>query len=168
MLIVLSVLSSELQQSDSIEHTRRIRWKRWCAIGSNGVTNVSPSEDGVAAFLEKYNADTVIRDTEHIKEDLKHLLDLTNAGSISPEQSIFYVIRMHDFDDNNALDGLEIMKMIFHSYSAHDGANETNNAFIEAQLVTSVDGFLLLDVNQDGFVSYAEWANSAKQRKDRT
>lgn len=117
------------------------------------------NEDAIDKFREKYNSESIIRDTEHIKEDLKHLIDLQKEGTISNEQSIFYVMRMHDFDNNNLLDGLELMKIVSHSTVLRpDIAGLT----VE-QLEALVDAFLHLDANQDGFISYAEWVDSNRR-----
>lgn len=119
------------------------------------------NEETLNKFRDRYNVDSVIRDTEHIKEDLKHLIDLQKDGAISDEQSIFYVMRMHDFDDNNLLDGLELMKLVSHSHGIRPDAHDAT----EEQLAAAADAFLFLDSNQDGFISYAEWVESNRRSK---
>lgn len=128
------------------------------------IYSVSVSESAgqtIDEFRKKYTADYIIRDTDHIKEDLKYLADVQNSGSMTDAEASFYIMRMHDFDDNNLLDGLELMQMVSHSANLHGDQGGLQTEFVAA----SVDAFLLYDENQDGFVSYAEWTSSLARTK---
>ncbi|XP_075751425.1 longistatin isoform X1 [Rhipicephalus microplus] len=66
-------------------------------------------------FREKWDATRLIRDADHIKEDLANLVDIRDAGEMTEEQVTFYFFRMHDFDDNSMLDGIELTSAMQHS-----------------------------------------------------
>ena len=115
-------------------------------------TTMSPEQ--IEEFKRKYSAENLIHD-DHIKEDLKNLISLEGAGALSEHEAIFYALRMHDFDLNNQLDGLEILTLINH---AGHVAGE--------QVSVAVDEFLKFDSNSDGFVNYGEWLHGSQQRKE--
>ncbi|XP_003748131.1 multiple coagulation factor deficiency protein 2 homolog [Galendromus occidentalis] len=133
----------------------------WFSIFSACI--VGASTQTIKEFRRKYTADYIIRDSDHIREDLKYLIDVQSSGSMTDTEASFYVIKMHDFDDNNLLDGLELIQMVSHSATLHEDAGKITIDFITA----SVDAFLMYDENQDGFVSYAEWASSLLRTRAR-
>lgn len=111
----------------------------------------------IEKFDKRYNSKEIEHDLHHIREDLKNLIELEDAGSITGEQLIFYAIRMHDFDNNNELDGLEIMQMIHHQHEVEGAVREAKEGPNEEEIINSVDRFLKRDLNLDGFVSFPEW-----------
>ncbi|XP_077485918.1 longistatin-like [Amblyomma americanum] len=105
-------------------------------------------------FRERWDATDVVRDLEHIKEDLAALVDMQKAGEMTAEEITFYFFRIHDFDDNKMLDGLEMMAAMRHTIE-HGFAPNVEYQSID-NLITLVDGALKLDTNYDGFISYPE------------
>jgi len=62
----------------------------------------------------KLTRDTqLLHDTEHLKEDMGDWL-FTDGKELSPEEMEFHYFKMHDFDNNSHLDGLEILQAISH------------------------------------------------------
>lgn len=89
---------------------------------------------------------------------------MSSDGTFTPEESIFYLMRMHDFDDNNQLDGLEMMRAFTHAHTGHD---EHSQVEADAEppletLVQLVDDSMKHDTNQDGLLSFAEWVRGYK------
>ena len=105
---------------------------------------------------KKYSGGGFVRDIEHIKEDLKHLIQYSGDGTFTTEESIFYVMRMHDFDDNNQIDGLELLRAFGHAHG-EDGAYHYGEETPMETLVQLVDETMQYDTNSDGLLSFAEW-----------
>ncbi|XP_003737023.2 multiple coagulation factor deficiency protein 2-like [Galendromus occidentalis] len=105
---------------------------------------------------KKYAGGGFVRDMDHIKEDLRHLIQFADDGVFTPQESIFYLLRMHDFDDNNHLDGLELMRAFGHAHG-QDGAHEAAGEVPVETLEELVDTTMKYDSNGDGLLSYAEW-----------
>lgn len=111
----------------------------------------------------KLTQDTqLLRDVEHIKEDVEGMGFKTNVDKMSPEELEFHYFKLHDFDNNSKLDGLEILKAIQHT--VHD---ETGTAEGEQQegsknqleyFIDLIDQVLAEDdQDNDGFLSYGEY-----------
>lgn len=131
-----------------------VLWPRYVAIPEEGG---SGSDQGALTFdeLEKlrsrYSAVQISRDSEHIKRDLSRVLLFAQQGDLDTEETTFYFMRMHDYDENNHLDGLELMQAFDHLL---EHSNETST---ETKLVAMVDNLLTVDANNDGLVSFPEW-----------
>ncbi|KAL1414690.1 hypothetical protein MTO96_000812 [Rhipicephalus appendiculatus] len=68
------------------------------ASGNGFSLNCSVSKPSKAVqFRERWDATDVIRDVEHIKEDLATLVDMQSSGEMTDEEITFYFFRMHDF-----------------------------------------------------------------------
>lgn len=102
-----------------------------------------------------------MRDVDHIKEDLANLVDIRNAGEMTEEQVTFYFFRMHDFDDNTMLDGIELTSAMQHSLEHFVDPSHLGPESFES-VILMVDGLLMLDTNNDGFVSYPEMRANKK------
>lgn len=122
-----------------------------------------PIQPGEAdALRKKWSAVEVVRDLGHIKKDLAKMIELEGAGALSQDELYFYYFRMHDFDNNNKLDGQEMMAAMFHT-SHHDEDDEHGKVPLvipEQDIANYVDSVLLADKNQDGFISYPELRTS--------
>ncbi|XP_071441066.1 lymphotoxin beta receptor inhibitor-like [Hetaerina americana] len=74
----------------------------------------------------KLTQDTdLLHDEEHIREDLENLLPGEDTKKMSPEELEFYYFKLHDFDNNTKLDGLEILQAIQHVM--HSGDDQSEN-----------------------------------------
>ncbi|XP_064473571.1 multiple coagulation factor deficiency protein 2 homolog [Ornithodoros turicata] len=100
----------------------------------------------------RWTASEVIHDLNHIKDDMSKLYDLQRSGEIEAKDATFYFFRMHDFDDNNLLDGLEIRVALIHSLEHQ----KLGQAVRLDDIPMLVDTTLELDRDNDGFLSYAE------------
>lgn len=50
----------------------------------------------------------------HIKEHLQGVVDHPDVAKMSEEELQFHYFKMHDNDDNNKLDGCELIKSLIH------------------------------------------------------
>nr|XP_050026469.1 multiple coagulation factor deficiency protein 2 homolog isoform X1 [Dermacentor andersoni] len=113
-----------------------------------------PSSAAAAELHHKWSTADVVRDLEHIKEDVAKIIQLQSTGELSTEEMYFYYFRMHDFDDNNLLDGHELKAAMLHTIAHRPGAEE--HSVPEESIAGYVDAALKSDANQDGFISYPE------------
>ncbi|XP_046384149.1 multiple coagulation factor deficiency protein 2 homolog [Ischnura elegans] len=135
----------------------------------------------------KITQDTkLLRDEEHIREDLEHLLPGEDTKKMSPEELEFYYFKLHDFDNNTKLDGLEILQAIQHVMHSSEEQGEPEgskpeegqetvpgaNLIEEAErldddfsyFVELIDKVLEEDdLDNDGFLSYIEYVKGRKK-----
>ncbi len=77
------------------------------------------------------------------------------------EEREFHYFKLHDYDHNNKLDGLEITAAILHNNII------TDDIFSEEMLKEITTQYLENDINEDGFVDYYEFrlAQDKKNQK---
>ncbi|CAI6359256.1 unnamed protein product [Macrosiphum euphorbiae] len=99
-------------------------------------------------------------ESEHIK---KHLdLPTLDTSKISEHVLQFYYFKMHDADNNNKLDGCELIKSLIDWHGDHDpAAGEAppqENIFTDEELMQLIDPILTMDdTDFDGFIDYPEF-----------
>uniref|UniRef100_A0A673SNS8 Multiple coagulation factor deficiency 2 n=2 Tax=Suricata suricatta TaxID=37032 RepID=A0A673SNS8_SURSU len=99
-----------------------------------------------------------VHDQEHIMEHLEGVINKPEA-EMSPQELQLHYFKMHDYDGNNLLDGLELSTAITHVHK--EEANEQAPPMSEAELINLIDGVLRDDdKNNDGYIDYAEFAKS--------
>ncbi|KAM8947712.1 multiple coagulation factor deficiency protein 2 [Pelodytes ibericus] len=100
----------------------------------------------------------VVQDKDHIMEHLEGVVEKPEA-EMSPQELQLHYFKMHDYDGNNLLDGLELATAISHVHK--EGGNEHTQSIKEEDLMKLVDEVLRDDdKNNDGFIDYAEFAKS--------
>ena len=57
----------------------------------------------------------------HVLEELQHQINTKKREEMTDQELQFHYFKLHDFDNNNLLDGLEIIKALTH---AHDEASK--------------------------------------------
>ncbi|KAM3855553.1 multiple coagulation factor deficiency protein 2 isoform 2-T5 [Vipera latastei] len=91
-------------------------------------------------------------------EHLDGVVDKPEA-EMSPQELQLHYFKMHDYDGNNLLDGLELATAISHVHRQGDG--EQVQTIKEEELINVIDGVLHDDdKNNDGYIDYAEFAKS--------
>ncbi|XP_077487576.1 longistatin-like [Amblyomma americanum] len=126
----------------------------WATCFDVATASTEHGGDKVAEVRRKFGKRDIIHDIEHLKEDLKTITDLQIEGKLTEDETLFYFLRMHDFDDNNMLDGWELLTAMKHMNSHGHGKNEAESSLNET--VESVDALMMFDKNNDGFLEYAE------------
>ncbi|XP_077341762.1 multiple coagulation factor deficiency protein 2 isoform X2 [Lithobates pipiens] len=100
----------------------------------------------------------VIQDKDHIMEHLEGVVNKPES-EMSPQELQLHYFKMHDYDGNNLLDGLELATAISHVHKS--GSAEHAQAIDEQEMITLVDDVLKDDdFNNDGYIDYAEFAKS--------
>ncbi|XP_053314797.1 multiple coagulation factor deficiency protein 2 [Spea bombifrons] len=100
----------------------------------------------------------VVHDKDHIMEHLEGVVEKPET-EMSPQELQLHYFKMHDYDGNNLLDGLELAAAISHVNK--EGGNEHAPPVKEEDLTNLIDEVLRDDdKNNDGYIDYAEFARS--------
>ncbi|XP_077351298.1 multiple coagulation factor deficiency protein 2 [Festucalex cinctus] len=100
----------------------------------------------------------MVQDKDHIMEHLEGVIDKPEK-EMSPQELQLHYFKMHDYDGNNLLDGLELATAITHVHREERG--EQSQQIGEEDLIKLIDDVLRDDdKNNDGYIDYAEFAKS--------
>ncbi|GIY39135.1 multiple coagulation factor deficiency protein 2 [Caerostris extrusa] len=105
----------------------------------------------------------------HIGQHMEGVVDVTQMAE---DELRFLYFKMHDSDNNNKLDGCELIKSLLHFHveecramgpeHAHHG---TTKVFGHDELSLMIDPILSMDdKNLDGFIDYPEFVGAQKSR----
>lgn len=92
---------------------------------------------------------------------MEHLEGVINKpeAEMSPQELQLHYFKMHDYDGNSLLDGLELSTAITHVHK--EEGSEHAPPMNEDELIKLIDGVLRDDdKNNDGYIDYAEFAKS--------
>lgn len=89
---------------------------------------------------------------------------------MSDEDLQFHYFKLHDYDNNNKLDGIELGNAMTHF---HDEENPQDQAettsYTDEQLSSMIDQILEEDdVNKDGYIDYTEFVGAQKKADETT
>ncbi|XP_040034572.1 multiple coagulation factor deficiency protein 2 [Gasterosteus aculeatus] len=100
----------------------------------------------------------MIQDKDHIMEHLEGVIDQPEK-EMTPQELQLHYFKMHDYDGNDLLDGLELATAITHVHKEERGEN--SQPMREEDLISLIDDVLRDDdKNNDGYIDYAEFAKS--------
>uniref|UniRef100_H2TEE4 Multiple coagulation factor deficiency 2, ER cargo receptor complex subunit n=2 Tax=Takifugu rubripes TaxID=31033 RepID=H2TEE4_TAKRU len=100
----------------------------------------------------------MVQDKDHIMGHLDGVIDKPEKD-MTPQELQLHYFKMHDYDGNNLLDGLELATAITHVHREEGGEN--SQPMKEEDLVAVIDDVLRDDdKNNDGYIDYAEFARS--------
>ncbi|XP_058242332.1 multiple coagulation factor deficiency protein 2 [Hemibagrus wyckioides] len=100
----------------------------------------------------------MVQDKDHIMEHLDGVIDKPESD-MTPQELQLHYFKMHDYDGNNLLDGLELATAITHVHKEEKGQNSP--PMKEQDLINIIDQVLRDDdKNNDGYIDYAEFAKS--------
>ncbi|XP_054720876.1 multiple coagulation factor deficiency protein 2 homolog [Uloborus diversus] len=114
-----------------------------------------------------------VEEKGHIMEHLEGVVDSTfDINKMAEEELRFLYFKMHDNDDNNKLDGCELIKSLLHWHveeskmmGPENGDIGTTKIFGNEELALMIDPILTSDdKNRDGFIDYAEFVAAQKAR----
>ena len=98
----------------------------------------------------------------HIKEHLKEEIDVKDEN-LNDEDLQFHYFKLHDSDNNNKLDGIELMNALTHYHDDESSKSEEQKTYSDDEVASMIDQILEEDdKNKDGYIDYAEFAASQK------
>ncbi|PZC71350.1 hypothetical protein B5X24_HaOG213584 [Helicoverpa armigera] len=98
------------------------------------------------------NPANIAQERDHIQEHMEVPID---TSKMSEQELQFHYFKMHDADNNNKLDGCELIKSLIH-WHVHE--NNEVTAFQDGELQQMTDGTMkVLDVNDDGYITWEEY-----------
>ncbi|PAA84480.1 hypothetical protein BOX15_Mlig032881g2 [Macrostomum lignano] len=102
-----------------------------------------------------------VHDSAHMFSHMEHLSIKPKDGKeLSEAEQEYYYFKMHDFDNNNKLDGLELMK----SMLDHDEGKQVMSDTALEQAINEV--LKDEDANGDGYIDYSEFVASQRKTED--
>uniref|UniRef100_A0A671ECS0 EF-hand domain-containing protein n=1 Tax=Rhinolophus ferrumequinum TaxID=59479 RepID=A0A671ECS0_RHIFE len=138
--------------------------ERACARGSGGgapgksVRSFGPGGSNTGRRSVRGKLFGSYRQRRHIMEHLEGVINKPEA-EMSPQELQLHYFKMHDYDGNNLLDGLELSTAITHVHK--EEGREPAPPMSEEELINLIDGVLRDDdKNNDGYIDYAEFAKS--------
>ncbi|MBZ3872156.1 Multiple coagulation factor deficiency protein 2-like protein [Sciurus carolinensis] len=101
-----------------------------------------------------------VHDQEHIMEHLEGVINKPEA-EMSPQELQLHYFKMHDYDGNNLLDGLELSTAITHVHKEEESEQVPVMSEEELINIVGLEGVLRDDEkDNDGYIDYAEFAKS--------
>lgn len=118
------------------------------------------------------NANNIQQEKAHIAEHMDVPID---TSKMSEQELQFHYFKMHDSDNNNKLDGCELIKSLIHWHddAKHKHAEKNpkqpeTTIYTDEQLENIVDSVMrMMDANTDGFVDYAEYRRTGVEENRR-
>ncbi|XP_022915328.1 lymphotoxin beta receptor inhibitor isoform X2 [Onthophagus taurus] len=103
------------------------------------------------------DAQHIMQEKEHIAEHMEIPMD---TSKMTEQELQFHYFKMHDADNNNKLDGCELIKSLIHWHGPK--AKEEHPAISDEELERTVDEAMkVADINRDGFIDYREYRKAA-------
>jgi len=76
---------------------------------------------------DNINVADVIVDAEHIVDDIGEIFTEKQIDHMDLDEKLFLWFQSHDWDENNQMDGLELLKSLSHDHNYHHPDEETND-----------------------------------------
>ncbi|XP_035223835.1 multiple coagulation factor deficiency protein 2 homolog [Stegodyphus dumicola] len=100
----------------------------------------------------------------HLHRDFDGVINTAEINNLAEEQLRFLYFKNHDYDNNNKLDGCELIKGLLHPHEDDDDEENVINdepIYDNIQLAEIIDNILeMVDKNNDGFIDYQEFVAS--------
>ncbi|KAM9847346.1 multiple coagulation factor deficiency protein 2 [Aulostomus maculatus] len=127
-------------------------------IHAHGEPHQQPAIGSAAAVSGHGRLDrNMVQDKDHIMEHLEGVIEKPEK-EMTPQELQLHYFKMHDYDGNNLLDGLELATAITHVHKEEKGESHPMK---EEDLIALIDVVLKDDdLNNDGYIDYAEFAKS--------
>ncbi|XP_017962484.1 G-box-binding factor isoform X4 [Drosophila navojoa] len=118
------------------------------------------------------NTGNIQQERAHIQEHMQVPID---TSKMSEAELQFHYFKMHDSDNNNKLDGCELIKSLIHWHE--QGSKEQPNGekphveekvFSDEELVALIDPILQMDdTSRDGFIDYPEFIKAQQKAAEK-
>ncbi|XP_038122519.1 myb-like protein Q isoform X5 [Culex quinquefasciatus] len=119
------------------------------------------------------NTHNIQHEKQHIAEHMDVPID---TSKMSEQELQFHYFKMHDSDNNNKLDGCELIKSLIHWHANHpneDGPSsgaedepDVVSIYSDDQLTSVVEDILNWDQDGDGFLDWPEFVRAVKNKED--
>lgn len=90
-----------------------------------------------------------------------------DTSKMSEQELQFHYFKMHDADNNNKLDGCELIKSLIHWHeqgSKEKAGQIEDKIFKDEELITLIDPILNVDdSNRDGYIDYPEFVRAQQK-----
>ncbi|KAJ8941138.1 hypothetical protein NQ318_004257 [Aromia moschata] len=110
------------------------------------------------------NAANAAQEAEHIAEHMEVPID---TSKMTEQELQFHYFKMHDADNNNKLDGCELIKSLIHWHeqgSKEKQGTVEEKVFKDEELVNLIDPILNVDdYNKDGYIDYPEFIRAQQK-----
>ncbi|XP_032528387.1 multiple coagulation factor deficiency protein 2 homolog isoform X1 [Danaus plexippus] len=118
------------------------------------------------------NAANIAHERDHIQEHLDVPIDVSK---MSEQELQFHYFKMHDADNNNKLDGCELIKSLIHWHEqGHKQEQQPGvppvgeKIFKDDELINLIDPILSTDDhNQDGYIDYPEFIRAQQKNANK-
>ncbi|XP_064076215.1 multiple coagulation factor deficiency protein 2 homolog isoform X3 [Vanessa tameamea] len=108
------------------------------------------------------NAANIAQEREHIQEHMEVPID---TSKMTEQELQFHYFKMHDADNNNKLDGCELIKSLIHW---HDQVDANRSVYTDGQIEAVLEKALKhADINNDGYIDYLEYRISMIKGKNK-
>ncbi|XP_076171683.1 lymphotoxin beta receptor inhibitor isoform X2 [Ptiloglossa arizonensis] len=110
------------------------------------------------------NPANIVQEKAHIAEHMEVPLD---TSKMTDQELQFHYFKMHDADNNNQLDGCELIKSLIHWHEHGENKmgdpNPKEKLFNDEELVVLIDPILSTDdTDNDGYINYAEFIQAQR------
>jgi len=110
---------------------------------------------GHAAHNAPVLTGNVQAEKEHIAEHMEVPMD---TSKMSEQELQFHYFKMHDADNNNKLDGCELIKSLIHWHEEEDTKTGNHTVLTDDFFSKTIDAALVMfDTDDDAYVSYTEY-----------
>jgi len=83
------------------------------------------------------NVEEMVLDNEHIIDDFGEILNEDEIKKMDIDEQLFLWFKAHDWDENDYMDGLELLKALSHDHNYHHEAEEEEGD--EHEIIDGVD-----------------------------
>uniref|UniRef100_A0A0B7A5J2 EF-hand domain-containing protein n=1 Tax=Arion vulgaris TaxID=1028688 RepID=A0A0B7A5J2_9EUPU len=109
-----------------------------------------------------------IHNADHILEHLQKVVSTKSKDQMTEEELEFHYFKLHDYDNNNKLDGVEIGKALTHFHDENDEISDGSHhsrTYSDEEIAEVIDAALLSDdLDGDGYVEYPEFMAAQARR----
>ncbi|XP_066142041.1 multiple coagulation factor deficiency protein 2 homolog isoform X2 [Euwallacea fornicatus] len=110
-----------------------------------------------------FNSGNIAHEKEHIQEHMEVPID---TSKMTEQELQFHYFKMHDADNNNKLDGCELIKSLIH-WHAEQEKKDVVKIWLDEDLLATIDSLLLFyDKNTDGQITWVEYARQNKVQRE--
>ncbi|ESO87699.1 hypothetical protein LOTGIDRAFT_127350 [Lottia gigantea] len=99
-------------------------------------------------------------------EHLQEVIETKPKEQMTEEELEFHYFKMHDYDGDNKLDGVEIGKALTHFHDETRTEEANAKVFSDEEISNIVDEVLKEnDVNNDGYIEYFEFKRNQDKHR---